>query len=219
MSRAQWEAVDDYFNDRLVGSDAVLEAALAASDRERMPQIAVAPNQGKFLMLMAKSIGARRILEIGTLGGYSTIWLARALPDDGRLVTLEYDEDHARVAKANIAHAGLADRVEIRVGRALDSLPKLEGEVFDFVFIDADKVNNAKYFTWALKLARKGSIIIVDNVVRGGAVVDPKRRNEDVDGVHALADLVAKEKRVSATVVQTVGAKGHDGFLMARVDA
>lgn len=219
MSRAQWEAVDGYFNDRLVGSDTVLEAALAASDRERMPQIAVAPNQGKFLMLMAKSIGARRILEIGTLGGYSTIWLARALPDDGRLVTLEYDEDHARVAKANIAHAGLADKVEIRVGRALDSLPKLEGEVFDFFFIDADKVNNAKYFTWALKLARTGSIIIVDNVVRGGAVVDPKRRNEDVDGVHALADLVAKEKRVSATVIQTVGAKGHDGFLMARVDA
>ncbi|MGE3830176.1 MAG: O-methyltransferase [Parvibaculaceae bacterium] len=219
MSRKQWEAVDDYFNAKLGGDDAVLKAALAASDRERLPEIAVTPNQGKFLMLMAQSIGARRILEIGTLGGYSTIWLARALPADGRLVTLEYDEDHARVAKANIAHAGFADRVEIRVGPALASLPKLAGEVFDFAFIDADKSNNAKYFAWALKLARKGSIIIVDNVVRGGAVVDPKRRDEDVDGIHALADLIAKEKRVSATVIQTVGAKGHDGFLMARVDA
>lgn len=219
MSRKQWEAVDDYFNAKLGGDDAVLEAALAASNRERLPEIAVTPNQGKFLMLMAQSIGARRILEIGTLGGYSTIWLARALPADGRLVTLEYDEDHARVAKANIAHAGFADRVDIRVGPALASLPKLAGEVFDFAFIDADKSNNAKYFAWALKLARKGSIIIVDNVVRGGAVVDPKRRDEDIDGIHALADLIAKEKRVSATVIQTVGAKGHDGFLMARVES
>jgi predicted O-methyltransferase YrrM len=219
MSKKQWEAIDDYFNAKLGGDDAVLKAALAASDRERLPEIAVTPNQGKFLMLMAQSIGARRILEIGTLGGYSTIWLARALPPDGKLITLEYDEDHAKVAKANIAHAGFADRVEIRVGPALASLPKLAGEVFDFAFIDADKSNNAKYFAWALKLARKGSIIIVDNVVRGGAVVDPKRRDEDIDGIHALADLIAKEKRVSATAIQTVGAKGHDGFLMARVDA
>jgi predicted O-methyltransferase YrrM len=218
MSQKNWTAVDGYFSGKLGASDAVLEAALAASDRARLPQIAVTPNQGKFLMLTAKAIGARRILEIGTLGGYSTIWLARALPADGRLVTLEYDADHAKVAKANIAHAGLADKVDILVGPALESLPKLAGEIFDLVFIDADKPNNANYFKWALKLARKGSIIIVDNVVRGGAVADPKRRDEDVDGVLALADLIAKEKRVSATVIQTVGAKGHDGFLMALVE-
>ncbi len=219
MSEKNWTAVDEYFTRKLGASDAVLEAALAASDRERLPQIAVSPNQGKFLMLMAKSIGARRILEIGTPAGYSTIWLARALPADGRLVTLEYDEDHARVAKANIAHAGLADKVDIRVDRALESLPKLAGETFDLVFIDADKTNNANYFDWALKLARKGSVIIVDNVVRGGAVVDPKRRDGDVDGVRGLVDLIAREKRVSATVIQTVGSKGHDGFLMALVES
>ena len=218
MSQKDWIPVDEYYEAKLIGRDKALEAALAASDRERLPQIAVTPNQGKLLMLMAKSIGARRILEIGTLGGYSTIWLARALPADGRLVTLEYDEDHAKVAQANITHAGFADKVDIRIGRALDVLPKLAGGTFDFVFIDADKVNNAKYFSWALKLTRKGGIIIVDNVVRAGAVVDPKRRNDDVDGIRALADLIAKEKRVSATAIQTVGAKGHDGFLMALVE-
>ena len=183
-----------------------------------LPQIAVTPNQGKFLMLMAKSIGARRILEIGTLGGYSTIWLARALPPGGKLITLEYDEDHARVAKANIANAASPIRSTSASAARSNSLPKLEGETFDFVFIDADKTNNANYFRWALKLTRKGGIIIVDNVVRGGAIADPKRRDGDVDGVRSLADLVAKEKRVSATVIQTVGAKGHDGFLMALVE-
>jgi predicted O-methyltransferase YrrM len=218
MKGNNWTAVEDYFSGKLGGSDAVLEAALEASDRERLPEIAVSPNQGKFLMLMAKAIGARRILEIGTLGGYSTIWLARALPADGRVVTLEYDEDHARVATANVAHAGFADKVNILVGRALDSLPKLSGEVFDFVFIDADKTNNANYFAEALKLTRKGGVIIVDNVVRGGAVVDAKRRDSDVDGTRALADLLAKENRVAATVIQTVGSKGHDGFLMALVE-
>jgi predicted O-methyltransferase YrrM len=219
MSQKNWTATDEYFTGKIGASDAILEAALAASDRERLPQIAVSPNQGKFLMLMAKSIGARRILEIGTLAGYSTIWLARALPAGGKLVTLEYEEDHARLAKANIAHAGFAEQVEIRIGPALESLPKLAGETFDLVFIDADKTNNANYFDWALKLTRKGSIIIVDNVVRGGAVVDPKRRDGDVDGVRRLADLVEKEKRVSATVIQTVGTKGHDGFLMALVES
>ena len=219
MSEKKWAAVDAYFSGKLGGSDVALEAALAASDKAGLPEIAVTANQGKLLMLMAKSIGARRILEVGTLGGYSTIWLARALPSGGKLITLEYEETHARVAKVNIANAGLADKVDIHVGAALGTLPKLAGETFDFVFIDADKTNNATYFDWALKLTRKGGIIIVDNVVRGGAVADPKRRDSDVVGTRKLADLVAKEKRVSATAIQTVGGKGHDGFLMALVES
>ena len=214
----QWTAVDTYFADLLIPSDPALEEALRASAAAGLPAINVSPTQGKLLHLLALTCRARRILEVGTLGGYSTIWLARALPGDGKLITLEYDEDHARVAKANIAHAGLADKVDIRIGRALDSLPKLAGEIFDLVFIDADKTNNANYFDWALKLTRKGSLIIVDNVVRGGAIVDPKRRDGDVDGIRSLADLIANEKRVSATVIQTVGAKGHDGFLLALIE-
>ena len=171
-------------------------------------------------MLLAKMTGARRILEIGTLGGYSTIWLARALSDDGKLVTLEAEKKHADVARKNIAQAGFAEKVEVRVGRALDTLPKLEKEgagPFDFVFLDADKPNNPAYFEWALKLTRKGSVIVADNVVRWGAITDSKTSDPNVRGVRHFLEVVAREKRVSATAIQTVGVKGHDGFALAVV--
>ncbi len=176
----------------------------------------MSPNQGKLLHLIARLRGARRILEIGTLGGYSTIWLARALPADGRLVTLEYAAKHAEVARANLARAGLADRVDVRVGPALDTLPTLEGP-FDLVFIDADKPNNPGYFRHALRLTRPGSVIIVDNVVRGGRVADAASTDPAVVGTRALADLLAAEPTVDATMIQTVGAKGYDGFAFALV--
>ena len=216
MTQEQWDAVDGYFSGLLVGPDAELEAALDASDAAGLPQIAVSANQGKLLHLLARLRGARRILEIGTLGGYSTIWLARALPADGQLITLEYDPHHAEVARANIARAGLADRVEVRVGAALDTLPGLEGP-FDLVFIDADKPNNPDYFRAALRLSRPGSVIIVDNVVRGGRVADPDSRDPSVLGTRALAELLAAEPAVDATMVQTVGSKGYDGFALAVV--
>ena len=171
-------------------------------------------------MLLAKMVGAKRILEVGTLGGYSTIWLARALPDGGKLITLEADGKHAEVARKNIANAGLAEKVEVRVGAALDTLPKLEAEgagPFDFVFLDADKPNNPAYFDWALKLARKGSVIVADNVVRWGAITDRASSDPSVKGVRHFLEIVAQEKRVSATAIQTVGAKGHDGFALALV--
>lgn len=213
-----WTAVDTYIADHLVGDDKILDAALEASEAAGLPRINVAPNQGKFLMMLAQAIGARRILEIGTLGGYSTIWLARALPSDGRLVTLEAVDKHARVARANIAKAGLEKKVEIRIGPALDTLPSLQGP-FDFSFIDADKQNNAEYFTWALKLSRPGSLIVVDNVVRDGRVIDARSRDASVQGVRRLNELIAAEKRVTATAVQTVGVKGYDGFAVALVTA
>ena len=219
MGQDQWTAVDAYFNARLSPPDPVLDAALAASDAAGLPQIAVAANQGKLLMLLAQSVGARRILEVGTLGGYSSIWLARALPDGGRLISLEIDPRHAEVARANLAHAGFADRAEVRVGRGIDSLLKLAEEgsgPFDFVFIDADKPSNADYFAWALKLTRPGSLIVVDNVVRRGRVIDDAA-DPNVAGVRRLVELVAAEPRVDATAIQTVGDKGHDGFLIARV--
>ncbi|HEV7647119.1 MAG TPA: O-methyltransferase [Actinophytocola sp.] len=216
MTQELWDAVDGYYSGLLVGDDAVLDAALAASDAAGLPQIAVSPNQGKLLHLIARTRGARRILEIGTLGGYSTIWLARALPPDGGLVTLEYEAKHAEVARANLARAGLADRAEVRVGAALDTLPTLDGP-FDLVFIDADKPNNPAYFRWALRLTRPGSVIIVDNVVRGGRVADPDNSDPAVVGTRALADLLAAEPSVDATMIQTVGAKGYDGFAYALV--
>lgn len=221
MNQQQWTAVDDYICDRLVPADAALEATLAASDTAGLPAINVAPNQGKFLSLLARMIGARNILEVGTLGGYSTIWLARGLVPGGRLVTLEYDPHHAQVAKGNIAAAGLDDMVEVRVGKASDTLPVLAAEgrpPFDLVFIDADKPSNPEYFAWALKLARVGSVIIIDNVVRGGAVVDPAG-DAAVQGVRRLNDLIAAEPRVDATAIQTVGLKGYDGFAIALVVA
>jgi len=215
-----WSAVDRFFSPS-VPSDEALDAALAASDAAGLPAIQVTPQQGKLLHLLARMVGARRILELGTLGGYSTIWLGRALPSGGSLVTLEADPKHADVARANVARAGLATLVDLRLGRALDTLPQLateSREPFDFVFIDADKANIPEYFTWALKLTRRGSVVVVDNVVRAGKVTDPDTTDENVRGVQRFAAQLAAEKRVSATVVQTVGSKGYDGFALALVE-
>jgi predicted O-methyltransferase YrrM len=220
MSRERWNAVDRYLCDLLAPDEPALAAALEASAAARLPPIQVSPNQGKLLHLLARAQGARRILEIGTLGGYSTIWLARALPEDGRLVTLEIDPGHAEVARGNLARAGLADRVEIRLGRALDTLPKLAAEsraAFDLVFIDADKPANPEYFRWALELTRPGSLIVIDNVVRDGAVIDAASADPAVQGVRRLHELLAAEPRVCATAIQTVGSKGYDGFAIALV--
>jgi predicted O-methyltransferase YrrM len=220
MSQEQWSAIDRYISEHFVPVDRALEAALQASDAAGMPQINVAPNQGKLLQLLARSIGARKILEIGTLGGYSTIWLARALPPGGRLITLEFNPAFAEVARANIVRAGVADRVEIKVGTALDSLPKIEGLApFDLIFIDADKENNSAYFHWALKLAQVGSLIIVDNVVREGGVIDQSRHDAHIEGVREFYATAAAETRVSMTAIQTVGSKGHDGFAIGLVTA
>ncbi|MFF5917300.1 O-methyltransferase [Streptomyces flavochromogenes] len=220
MTNPQWNAVDAYFTETIAPADEALTAALSASTAAGLPEIAVAPNQGKLLHLLARMQGARNILEIGTLGGYSTIWLARALPADGRLITLEYDPAHADVARANLAHAGLDKIVEVRTGAALDSLPQLEAEgvgPFDLVFIDADKVNNPRYVEWALKLSRPGTVIVVDNVVRGGRITTPAPDDPAITGTRELFDLVAAEPRLDATAIQTVGTKGYDGLLLARV--
>jgi predicted O-methyltransferase YrrM len=222
MSQDLWTKVDKYFTDLFQPRDAALDAALQASEAAGLPAIAVAPNQGKLLMLLAQLRGARAILEIGTLGGYSTIWLARALPADGRLISLEANEAHAEVARANIARAGLGALAEVRTGRALDSLPKLAAESlgpFDLIFIDADKSSTPDYFAWALKLARRGTLIIADNVVRGGRVIDASSRDADVRGMRRFAEIVAAEPRVSATAIQTVGDKGYDGFVLVLVVA
>ncbi|MGW4380407.1 O-methyltransferase [Kitasatospora sp. NPDC004531] len=216
-----WTAVDDWVADRLIGEDEVLDAALEAADRAGLPQIAVAANQGKLLHLLARMQGARRILEIGTLAGYSAIWLARALPEGGTLTTLEIDPAHAEVAAANLRRAGLADRVEIRLGAARDTLRQLteEGvEPFDLVFVDADKPNIPHYLEASLALTRPGSVIVVDNVVRGGRLADEHSTDEAVQGVRRLHELLAGDKRVDATTVQTVGHKGHDGFTLIRVE-
>ncbi len=220
MSQDTWTAVDDYFQSELMPTDPVLEAALANSSAAGLPAIAVAPNQGKLLNLIARMHGAARILEVGTLGGYSTIWLARALPEGGRLVSLEYEQKHADVARANLELAGLSDRVEVRVGAALASLDAMieAGEApYDLVFIDADKPNNPHYFRRALSLTRKGSVIICDNVVRNGAVIDADHQDDRVQGSRRFAEAVGAEPRVEATVVQTVGSKGYDGFALALV--
>lgn len=215
-------AVDDYIAGRLLGGDPALDAALADAEAAGLPPIAVAPVQGKLLHLLALTAGARRILEVGTLGGYSTIWLARALPANGRLVTCEIDPHHAAVAHANLARAGVGDRVEVRVGPATETLATMiaagEGG-FDFVFIDADKPNNVAYLRAALALARSGATIVVDNVVRGGDVADAASADANVLGSRALFDAVAAEPRLTATAVQTVGAKHWDGFLLARIIA
>lgn len=213
-----WTAVDDYIAESLVPDDAALEAALAASEAAGLPPIHVAPNHGKLLMLLARSIGARQILEVGTLGGYSTIWLARGLTPGGRLITLEASEDYAEIARANIARAGLAGTVEIRIGRAQDTLPGLAEEApFDLIFIDADKPGTPGYFQWAVKLARRGSLIIVDNVVREGAVLDADSGDASVQAMRRFFELAAADPRVSGTAIQTVGAKGHDGLAVLLV--
>jgi predicted O-methyltransferase YrrM len=222
MSQEQWSAVDRYITGLLVPPDPALDAALADSAAAGLPAINVSPNQGKLLHLLARLQGARNILEIGTLGGYSTIWLARALPAGGRLVTLESELKHADVARANIARAGLSGVVELRLGRALDTLPQLAAEgrgPFDLIFIDADKPSNADYFAWALRLSRRGSLIVVDNVVRKGGVIDPASTDDKVQGVRRFYDVLAAEPRVSATAIQTVGSKGYDGFAVALVTA
>ncbi|MFD7702927.1 O-methyltransferase [Streptomyces caelestis] len=223
MSESQlWHEVDDYFTGRLLpeAPDDALAAALRDSDAAGLPPIAVSPLQGKLLQLLAQVQGARHILEIGTLGGYSTIWLGRALPADGRLISLEYDPGRAEVAVRNIARAGLDRQVEVRVGAALDSLPELADEnppPFDLVFIDADKANNPRYVEWALRLTSTGSLIVLDNVVRGGRVADPDNTDPDVVGTRAALDLIGSHPRLSGTALQTVGAKDYDGFALARV--
>ncbi len=220
MSQEQWTAVDRYISDLLVPSDLVLDAALDDSAAAGLPSIQVTPSQGKLLMLLAQAQGAREILEIGTLGAYSSIWLARALPPGGRLLTLEVDPQHAEVAGANLARAGIDGAVEVRLGRAIDTLPQLHAEgrgPFDLTFIDADKPSTPDYVSWALRLSRPGSLIIVDNVVRGGDVVDAASADASVQGVRRTYELLAAEPRLDATAIQTVGSKGYDGFVVARV--
>jgi len=222
MSLEQWTAVDGYIADHLIPADPTLEAALAASVVAGLPTINVTPQQGKFLYLLARIQGARNILEIGTLAGYSTLWLARALPDDGRLVTLELEPKHAAVARENFERAGLASRIELRVGPAMETLGDLVAQQrgpFDLIFIDADKMSMPEYFQWAMKLSRKGTVIIADNVVRNGAVVDATSVDESVRGVRRLMDFLSTEPRVTATALQTVGNKGYDGFCLAVVNA
>lgn len=215
----KWSAVDDYLIDRLIPPDSVLEQALAENAAANLPSMDVAPNQGKFLHIAARMMGARRILEIGTLGGYSTIWLARALPRDGKVVTLEANPVHARVAKTNIERAGLSGLVDIRVGPAIETLPALAGqEPFDLIFIDADKPNNPAYLDWAIKLSRPGSVIISDNVVRNGGVIDPDSSDPAVPGLRRHFDMMANEPRLTATALQTVGGKGWDGFVIGIVE-
>jgi len=221
MDRALWTRVDDYLSRTLVPDDAVLAAALADSDAAGLPAIQVTPNQGRFLQLLARSLGARAILELGTLGGYSTLWLARGLAPGGRLVTLEAEPRHAEVARASFARAGLSGVISIRVGRALDTLPKLVAEgagPFDLVFIDADKPSLPDYFQWSLRLARPGTVIVVDNVVRDGEVAEDGSADPSVQGVRRMNALIAAEPRVSATALQTVGSKGYDGFAFVLVE-
>jgi len=220
MTESHWTAVDQYIVDTLIPSDAALGHALQSSAEAGLPPIQVSPAQGRFLHLLARACGACNILEIGTLGGYSTIWLARALPADGLLITLELDPKHAEVARANVAYAGLEPRIEVRRGLALDLLPALAAEgrpPFDLTFIDADKATSAEYFTWAVQLSRVGSVIVADNVVRGGALTDATSNDPSVDGARRLHEAIAAEPRVSATTIQTVGLKGYDGFTFALV--
>jgi predicted O-methyltransferase YrrM len=220
MNQQLWTSVDTYIVDALVPRDAALDAALQANASAGLPAIDVAPNQGKFLHLIARIQGAKRILEIGTLGGYSTIWLARALPADGRLVTLEFDPLHAEVAAGNVANADLSDIVEIRVGPALQSLEQMHESgcaPFDLIFIDADKPNNPAYLEWSLRLSHPGTVIIGDNVIRDGAVTDPRNPDPRVQGVRRFIQMMAEDPRLDATALQTVGSKGYDGFTLAVV--
>jgi predicted O-methyltransferase YrrM len=228
MDHDLWTAVDGYISEHLLTPDPELDAALAASQAAGLPPIAITPNQGKLLELLARIHRAESILELGTLGGYSTIWLARALPQDGRLITLERDPHYAEVARTNVAKAGFADVVQVRVGPALQTLPELHAEgfgPFDMIFIDADKQNYPGYLEWSLKLSRVGTLIIGDNVVRAGAILDPDAGDLSLEdggiaaGVRRFYEMLADEPRVSATAIQTVGAKGHDGFALALVTA
>lgn len=220
MSQKSWTAVDNYIAGKLLPTDPALEAALEGNREHGLPAIDVSAAQGKLLYLLARMNGAKRILEIGTLGGYSTIWLARALPADGKVVTLELDPRHARVAQANIDGAGVSERVGLRIGPALDSLAALGKEgagPFDLIFIDADKPNNRNYLTWAMKLSRSGTVIVCDNVIRDGAVVRADSGDANVEGARAAFDFIGNDERLEATAIQTVGAKGYDGFAIAVV--
>ncbi|MDX2163448.1 MAG: O-methyltransferase [bacterium] len=220
MTPEQWTAVDRYFAELFLAPDSILDAALHASAHHGLPEINVSPMQGSLLHLLARSYGARSMLEIGTLGGYSTIWLGRALPEDGRLVTLEIDPKHAAVARQNLEQAGLLSKVEIRIGPAIESLPALVNHPaapFDLVFIDADKQSTAAYLEWALRLTRQGSVIIVDNIVRRGAVTDAHSDDANVQGMRRALAAMAAEKRLLVSAVQTVGSKGYDGFAIALV--
>jgi predicted O-methyltransferase YrrM len=220
MTQELWEAVDQYFDKMLIPHDSTLDDALAAAAAAKLPAIQVSSVQGKLLHLLARILGARNILEIGTLGGYSTIWMARALPEGGRIITLEADPKHAEVAQKNFAHAGVESKVELRLGNALDTLPQVAADgrgPFDLCFIDANKSNMPEYFEWSLKLARTGSVIIADNVVREGAVLDAKSKDADIQGIRRFLEMVGKEKRVSGTALQTVSTKSYDGFALALV--
>lgn len=220
MAEDQWTEVDQYFSERLIPKDPILESALEASVAAGLPAIAVSPNQGRLLQILAQNRGARSILEIGTLGGYSTIWLARALPAGGRLITLELDPKHAEVAKLNLSRAGFRDLVDVRIGDALQTLPKLSAEgrgPFDLIFIDADKQHIPEYFEWALKLSRAGTLIIVDNVVRDGAVIDAASTDPSIQGVRRFVERLRTTSGVSGTAIQTVGIKGYDGFAIMLV--
>jgi predicted O-methyltransferase YrrM len=217
MNQEVWTAVDDYINGLLVPSDPVLDAALASSTAANLPAIQVSPPQGKMLQVLARLVGARNVLEIGTLGGYSTIWLARALPSDGRVLTLEANPKHAEVARANFARAGLTTVIELRLGKALDLLPHVASEArgpFDLIFIDANKSNMPEYFDWAVKLSHRSTVIIADNVIRHGGVLDATSDDADIQGVRRFTERVAADPRVSATAIQTVGSKGYDGFAL-----
>ena len=221
MSKKTWAAVDDYIVDALFEADPVLDAVLAANHDQGLPAIDVSPAQGKLLSLLARMRGAKKILEIGTLGGYSTIWMARALPVGGKIVTLELDPHHAKVARSNFERAGVSERVELRVGPALQSLAALNAEnagPFDVIFIDADKPNNPHYLSWAIRLSRPGTVIICDNVIRDGAVLDEDGQDANVEGARAAFSFIGGDKRLQATAIQTVGAKGYDGFAIAIVD-
>ncbi|MCA0457533.1 MAG: O-methyltransferase [Chloroflexi bacterium] len=220
MNPEQWSSVDQYFDGLFAPPDAVLEAALAATTEAGLPSINVSPTQGKLLHVLAKAHNVRKILEIGTLAGYSSIWLGRALPADGKLITLEIDPKHAAVARANIVRAGLDEQVEVIIGKAIESLPRLDSSSagpFDLVFIDADKVSTPDYLTWAMRLTKPGSLIIIDNVVRKGEVADPKVTDVNVQGVQKALAMLAADQRVIATAIQTVGSKGYDGFSLAYV--
>ena len=220
MTKDVWEAVDKYFDEMLIPHDSALDDALAAASAENLPAIQVSSVQGKLLHLLARIMSARNILEIGTLGGYSTIWMARALPEGGRIITLEADPKHVEVAQKNFARAGVENKVELRLGKALDTLPKVAADgrgPFDMFFIDANKSNMPEYFEWSLKLARKGSVIIADNVVREGAVLDARSKDADIQGIRRFLEMVGKEKRVSGTALQTVSTKNYDGFALVLV--
>ena len=222
MPEQIWSSVDRYIERHLIEDDPVLSAALRASDAAGLPSIAVSPAQGKLLNILVNSCQAKRVLEVGTLGGYSSIWMARALAADGQLISIEADARHAEIARSNIDKAGMSDRVQIWIGVASDLLPKVAasgGGLFDFSFIDADKANIPEYVDWAVKLSRPGALILVDNVVRHGALIDEDSADADVGGVRELHEMLAADKRVSATSIQTVGGKGYDGFTLIVVNA